>query len=40
MIDFSITASVMKLMIQHDFNLVNEKEILRIMKTGESNIQR
>ena len=32
--------SVMKLMIQHDFNLVNEKEILRIMKTGDSNIQR
>ena len=40
LIDFSITASVMKLMIQHDFNLVNEREILRIMKTGESNIQR
>ena len=40
LIDFSITASVMKLMIQHDFNLVNEKEILRIMKTGDSNIQR
>ena len=40
LIDFSITASVMKLMIQHDFNLVNENEILRIMKTGDSNIQR
>lgn len=40
LIDFSITASVMKLMIQHDFNLVSEEEILRIMKTGETNVQR
>ena len=28
-IDFSITASVMKLMIQHDFNVVNEGDILK-----------
>ena len=40
LIDFSITASVMKLMIQHDFNLVSEDEILRIMKTGETNVIR
>ena len=40
LIDFSITASVMKLMIQHDFNLVSEEEILRIMKTGETNVNR
>ena len=40
LIDFSITASVMKLMIQHDFNLVSEEEILRIMKTGETNVIR
>ncbi|MGN0313931.1 MAG: sugar kinase [Fusicatenibacter sp.] len=39
-IDFSITASVMKLMIQHDFNVVNEAEILRIMKTKDVNLQR
>lgn len=30
----------MKLMIQHDFNLVSEEEILRIMKTGETNVIR
>lgn len=40
LIDFSITASVMKLMIQHDFNLVSEEEILKVMKTGETNVQR
>ena len=40
LIDFSITAIVMKLMIQHDFNLVSEEEILRIMKTGETNVIR
>lgn len=40
LIDFSITASVMKLMIQHDFNLVSEDEILRIMKTGDTNVMR
>ena len=38
--DFSTTASVMKLMIQHDFNLLSEDEILRIMKTGETNVIR
>ncbi len=30
----------MKLMIQHDFNLVSEEEILRIMKTWETNVIR
>lgn len=40
LIDFSITTSVMKLMVQHDFNLVSEEEILRIMKTGETNVIR
>ena len=30
----------MKLMVQHDFNLVSEDEILRIMKTGETNVIR
>lgn len=30
----------MKLMIQHDFNLVSEEEILHIMKTGETNVIR
>ena len=39
-IDFSITASVMKLMIQHDFNVVNEGDILKVMKTHDTNLQR
>ncbi|MDD7739655.1 MAG: sugar kinase [Fusicatenibacter sp.] len=39
-IDFSIAASVMKLMIQHDFNVVSEAEILKIMKTNDVNLQR
>lgn len=40
LIDFSITASVMKLMIQHDFNVADEADILRIMKSGDTNLRR
>ncbi len=40
LIDFSITASVIKLMIQHDFNVVTEDEILKIMKSKEVNLSR
>src|SRR5699024_6607807 len=39
-IDFSITASVLKLMIQHDFNVVNESDILKVMKSHDTNLQR
>ena len=39
-IDFSIAASVLKLMIQHDFNVVNEADILKIMKSHDTNLQR
>lgn len=39
-IDFAITASVLKLMIQHDFNIVSEAEVLRLMKKGGVNVQR
>ena len=39
-IDFSITASVLKLMIQHDFNVANEGDILKVMKTHNTNLQR
>lgn len=39
-IDFAIAASVLKLMIQHDFNLVNEADIVRVMKSGDVNLQR
>jgi len=31
---------VMKLMIQHDFNVVNEGDILKVMKTHDTNLQR
>ena len=40
LIDFSITASVIKLMVQHDFNVVSEDEILKIMKSKEVNLSR
>ena len=33
LIDFSISASVLKLMIQRDFNLVTENEIMRVMES-------
>ena len=39
-IDFAISASVLKLMIQHDFNLVNEEDVFRVMKSGNTNLQR
>ena len=39
-IDFAISASVLKLMIQHDANVVSEKEIEQIMKQGGTNLQR
>lgn len=40
LIDFSIAASIMKLMIQHDFNVVSEEEIFKIMKSKEVNLSR
>lgn len=39
-IDFSIAASVLKLMIQHDFNVVSEEDVLRVMKSRDTNLQR
>ena len=39
-IDFSIAASVLKLMIQHDFNIVTEEDIIRVMKSNDVNLQR
>ena len=39
-IDFSIAASVLKLMIQHDFNIVTEEDIIRVMKSNDINLQR
>lgn len=40
LIDFSIAASITKLMIQHDFNVVSEEEIFKIMKSKEVNLSR
>lgn len=37
---FSISASVLKLMIQRDFNLVTENEIMRVMESKAANLQR
>ena len=39
-IDFAISASVLKLMIQHDANVASETEIEQIMKQGGTNLQR
>ena len=39
-IDFSIAASVLKLMIQHDFNIVTEEDIIHVMKSNDVNLQR
>ncbi len=38
LIDFSISASVLKLMIQRDFNLVTENEIQRVMESKAANL--
>ncbi len=40
LIDFAIAGSVMKLMLQHDFNLVSEEELVRVMKSGETAMRR
>lgn len=40
LIDFSIAASIMKLMVQHDFNVVSEEEIFKIMKSKDINLSR
>ena len=39
-IDFAIAASVLKLMIQRDFNLVTEAEVRKVMQAGSTNLQR
>ena len=39
-IDFAISASVLKLMIQKDFNIVTEKDVLQVMKSKDTNLQR
>ena len=40
LIDFSIAASVLKLMIQRDFNMVTEADVRGVMKAAGTNLQR
>ena len=40
LIDFSIAASVLKLMIQRDFNVVTEADVRGVMKAAGTNLQR
>lgn len=40
LIDFAISSSVLKLMIQCDFNVVTEADIRRVMKSAGTNLQR
>lgn len=39
-VDFAISASVLKLMIQHDFNVVTEQDVLKIMDSKSTNVSR
>lgn len=39
-VDFAISASVLKLMIQHDFNIVTEDDVLKIMNSKSTNVSR
>ena len=40
LIDFSIAASVLKLMVQRDFNVVTEADVRGVMKAAGTNLQR
>ena len=39
-VDFAISASVLKLMIQHDFNVVTEDDVFKIMNSKSTNLSR
>lgn len=39
-VDFAISASVLKLMIQHDFNVVTEEDVFKIMNSKNTNLSR
>lgn len=39
-VDFAISASVLKLMIQHDFNVVTQEDIFKIMNSKNTNLSR
>ena len=39
-VDFAISASVLKLMIQHDFNVVTEEDVFKIMNSKSTNLSR
>ena len=39
-VDFAISASVLKLMIQHDFNVVTQEDVFKIMNSKNTNLSR
>ena len=39
-VDFAISASVLKLMIQHDFNIVTQEDVFKIMNSKNTNLSR
>ena len=39
-VDFAISASVLKLMIQHDFNVVTQEDVFKIMNFKSTNLSR
>lgn len=39
-VDFAISASVLKLMIQHDFNVVTQEDAFKIMNSKNTNLSR
>lgn len=39
-VDFAISASVLKLMIQHDFNVVTQEDVFKIMNSKDTNLSR
>ena len=39
-VDFAISASVLKLMIQHDFNVVTQEDAFKIMNSKSTNLSR
>ena len=39
-VDFAIRASVLKLMIQHDFNVVTQEDVFKVMNSKSINLSR
>ncbi|WP_270464357.1 hypothetical protein [Holdemanella biformis] len=39
-VDFAISAGVLKLMIQHDFNVVTQEDVFKVMNSKSTNLFR